>query len=74
MRISDREVTETFLYQAEKMRAGVANELTEFFPAEGDPNLIVTGFVFRPADSTVRSRNTMIASRSDAFPVSIGIT
>jgi hypothetical protein len=37
------------VYQAERMRNGQSDQIMEFFPSAGDPGLVVTGFVFRPA-------------------------
>jgi hypothetical protein len=44
------EALEVLNWQAHQMLEGMSQQLLEMFPADGDPGLIVTGFVFRPAD------------------------
>lgn len=43
------EVLAAMAYQAEKMRKGMSEQIREFWPTEDDPDLVVTGFVLRPA-------------------------
>jgi len=45
----DPQTVAAFTYQALRMKAGVSEQIVEFFPAEGESDLVLSGFVFRPA-------------------------
>lgn len=37
-------------FQATFMRGSLSDQIVDMFPDEGDPGLVVTGFVFRPVE------------------------
>jgi hypothetical protein len=46
-------------WQADRMRVGMTEQLNEMFPSGGEVELLVTGFVFRPAsDDDVEDDDT----------------